>query len=275
MHAGKQLRLRRIIDGVTGTSVMFAFSHGTSAPTVMSGLEHPEQMVGAAARGGATCVFVGVGMASAVAPAVREHPGLGLVAKVTATASRGEPKYQEVATATVEYALRCGFDGVVALLPFAPENEPEVIAITGSLGEQCDRYGMPFVAEAEYPNAYYGEANFAEDWGLPYLKRSARLCTELGADIIKSNWTGSAESFAEIVDAVPVPVVVAGGSKESPLDLLQKLAQARSAGAIGCSVGRNVFQSPDPAAMLSAIRSVVSEGVSPEQANQSLLVESV
>jgi fructose-bisphosphate aldolase/2-amino-3,7-dideoxy-D-threo-hept-6-ulosonate synthase len=271
MHTGKELRLRRIIDGVTGTSVMFAFSHGTSAPTVMQGLEHPAEMISAAARGGATCVFLGVGISSAVATSVAEYPQLGLVAKVTATASRGEPKYQEVATASVEYALRSGFDGVVALLPFAPENEAEVIAITGRLGEECDRLGMPFVAEAEYPNAYYGEANFAEEWGLPYLKRSARLCTELGADIIKSNWTGSAESFAEIVDAVPVPVVVAGGSKESPLDLLQKVAEARSAGAIGCSVGRNVFQSPDPVAMLSAIRAVVSNGVSPEEAHQTLL----
>jgi fructose-bisphosphate aldolase / 2-amino-3,7-dideoxy-D-threo-hept-6-ulosonate synthase len=275
MHTGKELRLRRIIDAATGTSVMFAFSHGTSAPTVMQGLEHPAEMISAAARGGATCVFVGMGMASAVAASVAEHPSLGMVAKVTATASRGEPKYQEVATASVEYALRSGFDGVVGLLPFAPENEAEVIAITGRLGEECDRYGMPFVAEAEYPNAYYGEANFAEEWGLPYLKRSARLCTELGADIIKSNWTGSAESFAEIVDAVPVPVVVAGGSKESPLDLLQKIAEARAAGAVGCSVGRNVFQSSDPVAMIAAIRAVVSEGTSPEEAHQTLLVQAL
>jgi fructose-bisphosphate aldolase / 2-amino-3,7-dideoxy-D-threo-hept-6-ulosonate synthase len=272
MHTGKELRLRRIIDA-NGTSVMFAFSHGTSAPTVLPGLERPAEMVAAAAQGGATCVFAGTGLANALAPAVAEHPGLGIVAKVTATASRGEPKYQEVATASVEYALRSGFDGIVALLPFAPENEAEVIRITGRLGEECDRYGMPFIAEAEYPNAYYGEANFAEDWGVPYLKRSARLCTELGADVVKSNWTGSAETFAEIVEAVPVPVVVAGGSKESPLDLLQKIAEARKAGAVGCSVGRNVFQSSDPVAMIAAISAVASRGVSPEEAHETLLAQ--
>src|SRR6478735_2894940 len=263
MQTGKALRMRRIIDGASGTSVMFAFSHGTSAPTVMSGIEDPERMIAAAAAGGASCVFVGAGIAHSIVPVVRTHPELGIVVKITATASRGEPKYQEVATASVEHALRLGADGVVGLLPFAPGNEAHVIAITGQIGEACDRLGMPFIAEAEYPNAYYGEANFAEEWGVEYLKRSARMCTELGADIIKSNWTGSAETFAEIVEAVPVPVVVAGGSKELPLDLLQKIAEARKAGAVGCSVGRNVFQSSDPVAMIAAISAVVTRGVSP------------
>ena len=74
--------------------------------------------------------------------------------------------------------------------------------------------------------------------GLPYLRRSARLCVECGADIVKSNWPGSTEAFAEIVDCVPVPVVVAGGSRESDLDLLNKVAAALDGGASGCSIGR-------------------------------------
>ena len=266
MQTGKALRMRRIIDATSGTTVMFAFSHGTSAPTVMPGIERAEPMISAAARGGATCVFVGAGMAHAVVPVVDHHPSLGIVLKITATASRGEPKYQEVATSSVEHAARLGADAVVALLPFAPGTEAQVIAITGRIGEECDRLGIPFIAEAEYPNAYYGEANFADDWGVEYLKRSARLCTELGADVIKSNWTGSASTFAEIVESVPVPVVVAGGSKESLLDLLTKLAAAREAGAVGCSVGRNVFQSTDPEGVTRAICAVVREGASPDDA---------
>jgi len=101
---------------------------------------------------------------------------------------------------------------------------------------------------------------------LPYLRRSARLCAELGADIVKSNWPGSAEEFAEIVGAVSVPVVVAGGSRESDLDLLQRIAAARSAGAIGCSVGRNIFQHDDPTAITRAISAVVRGTQTPEQA---------
>jgi DhnA family fructose-bisphosphate aldolase class Ia len=189
-----------------------------------------------------------------------------LAVKVTATASRGGTPYQEVLTASVERSLELGADAVVALIPFAPENEPDVIRLTAALGESCGRWGMPFIAEAEYPNSYYGDENFHETWGVSYLKRSARLCVELGADIVKSNWTGSADSFASIVDSVPVPVVVAGGSRESDLDLLRKLQAAREAGAAGCSVGRNIFQHETPERMVRAISAVFKEGVDAEEA---------
>src|SRR5581483_4308875 len=131
--------------------------------------------------------------------------------------------------ATVEHCMALGADGVVAMVAFAPENEADVISMAADLGEACSRLGMPFIAEAEFPNAYYGDENYAQAWGLPYLRRSARLCAAVGADIVKSNWPGSAESFREIVDSVPVPVVVAGGSRESDLDLLTKLAAGRAA----------------------------------------------
>jgi fructose-bisphosphate aldolase/2-amino-3,7-dideoxy-D-threo-hept-6-ulosonate synthase len=266
MSAGKVLRMRRILDPATGTTVMFAFSHGTSAPEVLPGLEDPTRMVEAAARGGADCVFLGPGIVSAVASVLGETRSIGLAVKTTATASRGGIRHQEVATASVERALELGADAVVALLPFAPENEPDVIRLTAELGEACDRWGMPFIAEAEYPNAYYGDEDYASTWGVPYLRRSARLCAELGADIIKSNWTGSGETFQEIVDCVPVPVVVAGGSRESDLDLLTKIAEARAAGAVGCSVGRNIFQHDAPESMVRAICAVVRGVSTPESA---------
>lgn len=265
MNIGKALRLRRIIDSATGTTVMFAFSHGTSAPEVLPGLEEPTRVVEAAANGGADCVFLAPGMIEAVGE-VAATTTLGVAVKVSATASRGGNPYQEVLTTSIERSLELGADAVVALIPFAPENEPAVIALTASLGEACGRWGMPFIAEAEYPNSYYGTEDFAESWGVPYLKRSARLCVELGADIVKSNWTGSAETFAEIVESVPVPVVVAGGSRVSDLDLLQNLSAAREAGAIGCSVGRNIFQHAAPERMVRAIAAVFKDGADAQEA---------
>jgi DhnA family fructose-bisphosphate aldolase class Ia len=102
--------------------------------------------------------------------------------------------------------------------------------------------------------------------GYEYLKRSARLCVELGADIVKANWTGSIEEFAEIVQVSNVPVVVAGGSKVSDLDALEKLDEGMQAGAIGVSVGRNIFQHKDPVGMTKAICAVVRERKSPAEA---------
>lgn len=265
MNVGKSLRLRRIVDSQTGTSVMFAFSHGTSAPEVLPGLEEPTRLVEAAAAGGADCVFLAPGLIEAVGE-VANGTNLGVAVKVSATASRGGKPYQEILTTSIERSLELGADAVVALIPFAPENEPDVISLTASLGEACGRWGMPFIAEAEYPNSYYGTENFAETWGVPYLKRSARLCAELGADIVKSNWTGSVDTFAEIVESVPVPVVVAGGSRVSDLDLLQNLHAAREAGAIGCSVGRNIFQHPAPERMVRAIAAVFKDGAGAQEA---------
>src|SRR3954453_22466754 len=238
MSTGKALRMRRIIEPKTQSTLMFAFSHGTSSPEVLAGLENPESRFVAAREGGADCIFIAPGLIHSLAPLIDRSRDLGIVAKITSTASRGSIKHQERLIASVEHCAELGVDGVVAMIPFAPENEPDVISLTAEIGEACDRLGMPYVAEAEFPNAYYASGDdYATEWGLPYLKRSARLCAELGADIVKSNWPGSGEQFAEIVDCVSVPVVGAGGSRESDLDLLQKVAEARSAGAVGCSVG--------------------------------------
>jgi DhnA family fructose-bisphosphate aldolase class Ia len=232
----------------------------------MPGIENPRAQLEAARDGGADCVFLAPGLIRSLAPVIAESRDLGIVAKVTATATRGQVPHQERVIASVEHCAELGVDGIVALLPFAPENEPDIISITGQLGEACSRLGLPFIAEAEFPNAYYGDEDYAERWGLPYLRRSARLCTELGADIVKSNWPGSPEQFREIVDSVPVPVVVAGGSRESDLDLLRRVVSARSAGAVGCSVGRNIFQHDDPAAITRALSAVVRGNQTPEEA---------
>jgi DhnA family fructose-bisphosphate aldolase class Ia len=271
MSTGKLLRLRRIVDAPTESAVMFAFSHGTSAPEVLQGIEDAESRLRAVREGGADCIFLAPGLIERLAPLIAESPDLAVVAKVTATAARGGTKHQERLIATVDHCMALGADGVVAMVAFAPENEPDVISMAAELGEACSRLGMPFIAEAEFPNAYYGDENYAETWGLPYLRRSARLCAEVGADIVKSNWPGSAEDFRQIVESVPVPVVVAGGSRESDLDLLAKLAEARSAGAIGCSVGRNIFQHDDPCAMTKAVTAVIRGTHTPERAQTEFL----
>jgi DhnA family fructose-bisphosphate aldolase class Ia len=267
MSIGKDLRLRRIIDPISGTTLMFAFSHGTSVPTVLEGIEHPAERLRAVRDGGADCIFLTPGLLQTLSPVIAESHERGVVAKVTATATRGERRNQERAIVSVEACAELGVDGIVALLPFAPENEPDMITLAGALGEQCRKFGLPFIAEAEFPNAYYeGDEDYAKTWGLPYLRRSARLCVELGADVVKSNWPGSREQFAEIVDCVPVPVVVAGGSRSSDLDLLNKVLDAKLAGAVGTSVGRNIFQHADPAAITRAIRSVLRGECSPTDA---------
>jgi DhnA family fructose-bisphosphate aldolase class Ia len=268
MSIGKHLRMRRIIDPVTNSSVMFAFSHGTSVPEVMAGIEDPATSFRKVRDGGANCAFLTPGLLQSLSPIIAESPEVAIVAKITATATRGEKAHQERLIASVEHCATLGVDGVVALLPFAPENEADIITLTATIGEKCREYGIPFIAEAEFPNAYFGDGlDYQTTWGLSYLKRSARLCVELGADIVKTNWLGSPEEFAPIVNCVSgVPVVVAGGSRESDLALLRKVKAARDVGAVGTSVGRNIFQHANPTAITAALRAVLTGELTPEQA---------
>jgi DhnA family fructose-bisphosphate aldolase class Ia len=87
-----------------------------------------------------------------------------------------------------------------------------------------------------------------------------RLCAELGADIVKTNWPGDQDSFAKLVEAVSgIPVVLAGGSRLEDHELLTRMEQAMAAGAIGCSVGRNIFMHRSPAAITRALSRVIRE----------------
>jgi fructose-bisphosphate aldolase, class I len=92
------------------------------------------------------------------------------------------------------------------------------------------------------------------------IKHVARLGAELGADIVKVSYTGSVDSFRQVVAGCPVPVVIAGGPKmNSDRDILEMVQGAIEAGGAGVSIGRNVFQHRDPSRMVGAISMLVHE----------------
>ncbi len=104
-----------------------------------------------------------------------------------------------------------------------------------------------------------------------FVAHAARVGAELGADIIKTVYTGDVKSFSKVVKGCPVPIVIAGGPKMSTdRDVFKLASDAMSAGAIGVSIGRNIFQHKNPAAMTRALARIVHEGVSVEQAIREL-----
>jgi fructose-bisphosphate aldolase/2-amino-3,7-dideoxy-D-threo-hept-6-ulosonate synthase len=116
---------------------------------------------------------------------------------------------------------------------------------------------MPFIAEAEWPSAY-SAVDSVDELGIDYLLRNVRLCAELGADIVKTNWPGSEDEFERLVNAATgLPVVLAGGSRITDEELLTRQEQAMRAGAVGCSVGRNIFMHERPEAITRALRRVI------------------
>ena len=109
------------------------------------------------------------------------------------------------------------------------------------------------------------------EFDVKYVKHAARVGAELGADIVKVNYSGAPEDFRQVVHGCPVPVVIAGGEKvETDEELLRMVAGALEAGAAGASIGRNAFQHADPEGMVRAISMMVHEGASAEESKRFL-----
>lgn len=254
---GKRIRLSRLIEPETHACVVCALDHGMTSPQFLSGLFDTRLRVKEAVAGGANVFMLSPGMARLVQAEFRPQTSLALMLSASAA---GRPSGAVITPiGSVEAALRLGADAVVVYVALAGDNEDEMISYLASVGEACQELDMPFIAEAEYPNAYQSLTDLTSAFGVEYLMRNARLCAELGADIVKVNWSGDAKSFGEIVRAAQMPVIVAGGTLVSEMELLERVEQAMSVGAIGCSVGRNIFQHEHPEAMTRALCRIIKE----------------
>ena len=107
----------------------------------------------------------------------------------------------------------------------------------------------------------------ADEHDVEAVAHASRIGAELGADIIKTNFTGSVDSFRSVVESCPVPVLIAGGAKmETPQDILQITEDSIKAGGAGLSIGRNVFQYGNPMLMFKALSAIVHDSVDVEKA---------
>lgn len=265
---GKRIRMNRLIQRETNSCIIFAIDHGMTSPTFLDGLYDSAARVRQAIAGGANVLMMGRGIAQDTTDQFRRDTSLALM--LTASAA-GRPSGAVVLpVSSVNEALRLGADAVVVYVALAGENEPDMIAYLSAVGETCEREGMPLIAEAEYPNAYQSLTSMGEKFGADYLKRNARLCAEMGADIVKVNWSGDQKSFGEIVRACARPVVLAGGSLLSDDELLARMEAVREVGAVGCSVGRNIFQHKHPEAITRAIARIFQARWTARQASQEL-----
>src|SRR4029077_18878113 len=108
-----------------------------------------------------------------------------------------------------------------------------MIRILAGVGRACELLGVPFIAEAEFPTTYASVTALKDRYGFEYLRRNVRLCGELGADIIKTNWPGDAAGFRKLVEAANgIPVVLAGGSRLDDSELLRPRGGAVAAGGV-------------------------------------------
>jgi len=265
---GKRIRLNRLIQAETNTCLIVAIDHGMTSPVFLDGLYDTGRRIQESISGGANVLMLSRGTVKHHVQYFQRDTSLALMLTASAAGRPGGALITPIGS--VDEALTIGADAVVVYVALAGENEAEAITYVSGIGEACERLGMPFIAEAEYPNAYQSLDTMSQSLGAEYLKRNARLCAELGADIVKVNWSGDAASFEEIIRACERPVVLAGGTLISDEALLNRMEQAREAGAVGCSVGRNVFQHKQPQAVTRAISRVFRDRWPARQALEEL-----
>ena len=268
---GKAMRLKRVIDPA-GVSIICALDHGMTSPTFLEPLADISSRAAETVAGGANVIMMSKGMIRVAEPAFSPTTSLALLLSASGNPDGDRPEIVQIAE--VEEALVLGADAVVLFTALGGDTEPGMIEILASVGRECAALGMPFIAEAEFPTTYATVEELKQQYGFEYLRRNVRLCTELGADIVKTNWPGDPESFAKLVVAANgIPVVLAGGSRLQDEELLWRMQVAVEAGAIGCSVGRNIFMHDEPEAITRALARVIRERWPADKAHAALVEE--
>ena len=190
-----------------------------------------------------------------------------VIARLTWTTSYCFPwEYKEAhtcAVATADEAMAMGADVVMACCNLQSGDESldrDNVALFADLAAEAEAAGIPIIGEVYLLDAENLPAEQLHDSVL----RQARIVAELGADAIKTFYTG--DRFAEVVEGAGVPILVLGASKTDEMGALKKAHEAISAGARGVVFGRNVFQADDPAKFLGALAKVVHKEATPAEA---------
>ncbi len=267
-QVGKSMRLKRVIDPA-GVSVICALDHGMTSPTFLEPLADIATRTAETVAGGANVIMMSKGMVRLAEPAFSPTTSLALLLSASANPADAQPEVVQVAQ--VEEALRLGADAVVLFTALGGAAEPRMIRTLADVGRECAALGVPLIAEAEFPTTYAQVEELKEQYGFEYLRRNVRLCAELGADIVKTNWPGDEDLFGRLVEAAGgIPLVLAGGSRLQDRELLWRMERATAAGGIGCSVGRNIFMHRSPEAITRALSRVIRERWSAAKAFEEL-----
>jgi putative autoinducer-2 (AI-2) aldolase len=161
----------------------------------------------------------------------------------------------EAITTSIEDAIRINATAVTMSIFVGAEYEHQSLVNLAKLVDQGEKYGIPVLAVTAVGREMVRDAK--------YLGLACRIAAELGAQMVKTYYC---DDFEKVVNACPVPVIIAGGKKTSELDALKLTYDAIQHGAAGIDMGRNIWQSDYPVAMIKAVRAIVHENATVEQA---------
>ena len=250
MMIGKKIRLERIINRHTGRTVIAPMDHGVSNGP-MKGIIDIDKTVESISQGGADAILMHKGIVE------QGHRGygkdIGLIVHLSASTTLAPNPNNKVIVTSVEKAIQLGADAVSVHVNLGSETESEMLQELGEISETCSYWGIPLLAMM-YPRGQKVE----NEHDVELVKHAARVGSELGVDIVKTNYTGDPDSFKEVVEGALVPVVIAGGPKvDTDEELLQMVKDSIEVGGAGVAFGRNLFQAENPGKITKAISEVV------------------
>ncbi|MBX8631692.1 MAG: 2-amino-3,7-dideoxy-D-threo-hept-6-ulosonate synthase [Thermoplasmata archaeon] len=247
---GKQIRLERIFDRESRSALIVPMDHGMSEGP-LPGIIDIRDTIDKVSHGGATAIVIHKGL---VEFGHRGHgKDIGLIVHISASTRLSPTPNSKVLVAGVEEGIQLGADGISIHVNIGAEDDAKMLEDAGRVVRDCRNWGMPLLAMM-YPRG----KDIRDPYDVDLLRHVARVGAELGADVVKVNYTGDESTFHEVVKACPAPVLIAGGPKlTSDREVLGMAKGAMNAGARGISIGRNIWQHRDPVAMTSALSQIV------------------
>jgi putative autoinducer-2 (AI-2) aldolase len=253
MDWGMKNRLSRIIKPETGHTVMLAVDHGYFLGPITK-LENARKTIEPLLPYADALMLTRGILRTSVEP----ENSIPVVLRVSGgTSIIGEDLSNEEITTSMEEAVRLNAAAVALSIFVGTEHERQTLVNLSALVDRGMEYGIPVLAVTAV-----GKELGKRD--VRFLSLSCRIAAELGASFVKTYYC---DEFEKVVEACPVPLVIAGGPKlETELDAMKLAFDAVQKGAAGVDMGRNIWQSEFPVAMIKAVRSVVHDGASPEEA---------
>jgi len=259
MLLGKRIRLERILDRNTGRTVIVPMDHGVTVGPIR-GLVDMRTMVNDVTEGGANAVLGHMGLP--LYGHRRSGKDVGLILHLSGSTVWSPDPNAKVLVNSVPMALKMGADAVSIHVNIGAASEAEMLHDLGQTSVACMEWGVPLLAMMYTRGAKIKSENDPEA-----VRHAARIAAELGADIAKVTYTGSADSFRKVIEGCPIPVLIAGGERaESDRKVFENVRGALQAGAAGVCIGRNVFQHDRPLAMMRAVCAMVHGGASVDEA---------
>jgi len=247
---GKHIRMERIMDRNTGKTILVPLDHGVSVGPI-DGIIDIKESVDRVAAGGANAIIEHKGLVGAGHR--KKGADIGLIIHLSASTSLSPYPHSKTLVCSVEEAIKLGADAVSIHVNIGDGQEKEMLHDFGRVAYEARTWGMPLLAMV-YPRG----AKIKNEYDVAVVKHAARVASEMGADIVKVSYTGSPQTFRQVVEGSTIPVVIAGGAKmDSDRDILEMVRGAMDAGSAGVSIGRNVFQHKDPTRMVRAMASII------------------